>query len=313
MNKDDHIYVAGHTGLLGGGLVRVLRDQGYANLITRTHDDLELTDRRAVDAFFQAERPKYVFLAAARVGGIYRNRTYPAEMIHVNLAIQDNVIDAAYQADVKGFLFVGSACAYPRECEMPIRPESLLAGPPEATNAPFALAKIAGISMCRAYNAQYGMRFLSVIPATLYGPGDHFDANGHVVAALMARFHQAKISGSDSVAVWGTGTPRREFLYVDDAAEAMIFLMNGDGKDDLINIGGGEDMSIAKLATAVAGVVGYEGTITFDTSKPDGMLRRLLDSAQIRQLGWRPRTPLIDGLRRTYTWYVEQVGGGRLS
>jgi len=313
MNKDAHIYVAGHTGLLGGGLVRVLRGQGYANLITRTHGELELTDRRAVDAFFQAERPEYVFLAAAMAGGIYRNKTYPAEMIHVNLAIQDNVIDAAHLADVKGLLFVGSACAYPRECEMPIRPESLLAGAPEVTNAPFALAKIAGISMCRAYNAQYGTRFLSVIPATLYGPGDHFDANGHVVAALMARFHQAKVSGADTVAVWGTGRPRREFLYVDDAAEAMVFLMNGDGQDELTNIGSGEDMSIAELARAVAGVVGYERKIAFDPSRPDGMPRRLLDSGPIRQLGWRPQTPLIDGLRRTYAWYVEQMDGGRSS
>ncbi|MCJ7543627.1 MAG: GDP-L-fucose synthase [Phycisphaerae bacterium] len=304
MDKTSRIYVAGHSGLLGSGLCRVLRRQGYRNLLVCTHAELELTDRRAVEVFFAAQRPEYVFLAAAMVGGIHCNAAYPAEMIHANLAIQDNVIDVAHRAAVKGLFFPGSACAYPKHAEEPLRPEAILTGPVEPTNEPFAVAKIAGIRMCQAYNRQYGTRFLAAIPAALYGPGDHFDANGHVVAALMARFHQAKCSGAASVDVWGTGRPRREFLYVDDAAEAMVLLMNRDPGGELVNIGSGEDIALADLAGEIARVVGFTGRIVFDASRPDGIPRRLLDSTRIRQMGWRPRTALAEGLAATYEWFL---------
>ncbi len=310
MEKDSRIYVAGHTGLLGSGLCRALDREGYTNIVTRTHGELDLTDQLLVRRFFDQEKPEHVFLAAAMAGGIHRNRTYPAEMIYVNLAIQTNVIEAARLCGVKGFLFVASGCSYPRNCPMPMRPEAIGTGPLEQTNEPFAVAKIAGIRMCQACNAQYGTRFFSAIPATIYGPGDHFDANGHVVAALMARFHQGKGCQAGSVEVWGTGKCRREFIYVDDAAEAMVFLMDRPQSHDVINIGVGEDISIADLAGMIAGVVGYDGRIAFDTTRPDGMERRLMDSSVITQLGWQPRTQLADGLARTYAWYRDNFDRG---
>ncbi|MCK4603011.1 MAG: GDP-L-fucose synthase, partial [Phycisphaerae bacterium] len=304
---DSRIYVAGHTGLLGSGLCRMLGRDGYKNVVTRSHAELELTDAAAVAKFFERVHPEYVFLAAGLAGGIHRNKTQPAELIRANLAIQTNVIHQAHLHGVRKLLFVGSACAYPKHCDQPIRPETLLTGPLEPTSEAFAVAKIAGIRMCQAYNAQYGTQFIPVIPATMYGPNDHFDENGHVVSALMSRLHKAKASGSGSAAVWGTGRPQREFLYVDDVAEAMVFLMNNYNDGGLINIGAGEDISVAALAKTIAKVVGFEGRITFDTSRPDGMARRLLDSGRITQLGWHYRTPLADGLARTYAWYLQQL------
>ncbi len=308
MQKDSRIYIAGHSGLVGSGLCRALCGQGYTNVITRSHAELDLTDLAATEAFFRVEKPQYVFLAAALAGGIHRNQSQPAEMLRVNLAIQNSVIHAAWRCGVEKLLFIGSACAYPRDCPQPIGPELLLTGPLEPTNEPFALAKIAGIRMCRAYNRQYGTRFICAISATVYGPGDHFDDNGHVAAALMGRFHAARQEGRAEVAVWGTGKPRRELLFVDDLAEALIFLMDRYEENELINVGSGQDVSIAELAELIRQVVGFEGGIVFDTDRPDGMPRRLLDSSRIGEMGFRPRTSLADGLRETYAWYIQHVG-----
>ncbi len=306
MQKDSRIYIAGHTGMLGSALCNILREQGHTNLILRSHDELELTDQSAVEEFFRSQKPEYVFLAAAMAGGIDRNKSFPAEMIHTNLAIQCNVIDMARRYGVSKLLFVGSACAYPKHCQMPIVTGAMLTGPLEASNEPFALAKIAGIRMCQAYNTQYDTRFISVIPATMFGPGDHFDENGHVIAALMARFHAAKVSGDRAVEVWGTGRPLREFVYVEDAVAAMVLLMNEYEGSQVIHIGVGENVSIADLARQIASVVGFEGEIAFDTSRPDGMPERLLDSSDISDLGWRSSTSLADGLARTYAWHLAQ-------
>ena len=317
MRKDSRIFVAGSTGLLGSSLCRVLGQQGYGNLLTPSHRELDLTDGSAVDKMFVSQRPEYVFLAAAMVGGIHRNKTYPAEMTYTNLAIQTNVIHAAWRNKVAGLLFVGSASAYPKDCKMPLSAETILTSSIEPTNEPFAVAKIAGISMCHSYNRQYSTRFISVIPPTMYGPNDHFDENGHVVAALIGRFHQAKIDRDQSVGVWGTGKPRREFIYVDDAAEAMVSVISlcceplpdespFDNKSrSVINISSGQDVAISELAETIAEVVGFEGEIEFDASKPDGMMRRLLDGSEISRMGWQPKTDLNEGLAKTYAWYVE--------
>jgi len=307
MKKNSRIYVAGHTGLLGSAACRVLRQRGYANLVLRDHGELELTDQAAVDEFFRAERPEYVFLLAGLTGGIQRNNSIPAEMIHTNLAIEVNVIHLACVHGVKKLLFPGSACSYPKECPSPILPEAMMTAPLERTSEPFAVAKIAGIRMCQAYNRQYGTKFISVIPATTYGPKDHFDDGGHVVASLMARCHAAKVTGSPELAVWGTGRPRREFLYADDAAEAMAVLMETYEGSEIIHIGAGQDISIAELARQIADVVGYQGRLAFDATKPDGTSRRLLDSRRIAELGWRPRTSLTEGLRSMYSWYRQNV------
>jgi len=305
MEPTNRIYVAGHTGLLGRALVRRLADFGCSHPITRPHAELDLTDYGAARAFFEAERPEYVFLAAALVGGVFRNRTYPAEMLQVNLAIQHNVIDLCWRHAVRRLIFVGSACAYPREAPSPITPDMLLTGPVEPTNEPFAVAKIAGIRMCQAYNAQYQTRFLTAIPATLYGPYDHFDQNGHVVAGLMDRFHRAKLAGDAEVEVWGTGRPRREFVYCDDAADALILLARQADVPEVTHVAEGADVSIAELADGIRSVVGYSGRIRFDTSKPDGMPRRQMEASPIAALGWKPRVDLQEGLRRTYAWYLE--------
>jgi GDP-L-fucose synthase len=312
MDCDARIYVAGHRGLVGSALVRQLKARGYTNLITHTHAELDLTDQAAVRAFFEREKPEYVFLAAAKVGGILANNTYPAEFIRDNLAIQTNVIHEAWRAGVKRLLFLGSSCIYPRDCPQPIKEEYLLTGPLEPTNRPYAVAKIAGIEMCWAYNRQYGTQYLAVMPTNLYGPGDNYHPeNSHVIPALIRRFHEAKIKGDPSVTVWGTGTPRREFLYSDDMADACVFLMSlPDEKFDsvlnpphsappLINIGVGEDLTIRELAETIARVVGYEGKITFDPSKPDGTPRKLLDVSRLTALGWVARVSLREGLQNT--------------
>ncbi len=306
MDTADKIYVAGHRGLVGSAIVRRLQAAGYTNVIGRSSRELDLTDQRAVRDFFAAERPAQVFMCAAKVGGIHANDTYPADFIQLNQQIQTNVIDAAWRNGVRKFLFMGSGCIYPRDCPQPIREEALLTGPLEPTNAWYAIAKIAGLKTCAAFRRQYGFDAISVMPANLYGPGDNFDpANAHVIPALMRRFHEAKEDGAGQVTVWGSGTPRREFLYIDDLADAAIFAMNNYSGESHLNIGYGDDLPIAELARAIAEVVGFDGEIVQDTSMPDGTPRKLLDSGRIRDLGWRPQVDLASGLARTYAWFLE--------
>jgi len=306
---DARIYVAGHRGLVGSAIVRRLNDLGYRDLILRTHADLDLTDQAAVRDFFRRQRPSHVILAAAKVGGIHANNTYPAEFIHQNLVIQCNVIDAAYRAGVERLLFLGSSCIYPKAAPQPIREEYLLSGPLEPTNEPYSVAKIAGIKMCDSYNRQYGTRYLSVMPTNLYGPGDNFDLTGsHVLPALMRKFHEGKERGEPAVVVWGSGTPRREFLHVDDMADASVFLLGREDFSDMVNVGVGSDLTIRALAERIADVVGYRGEIRFDTSMPDGTPRKLLDVSRLRSLGWRPRIDLREGIADTYRWFLEHQG-----
>ncbi|ATE60536.1 GDP-L-fucose synthase family protein [Thauera sinica] len=315
MDRNARIYVAGHRGLVGSAIVRNLQGRGCRNLLLRTHAELDLTDAAATDAFFAQEKPEYVFLAAAKVGGIVANDTYPAEFIHDNLAIQSSIIHSAWKHGVTRLLFLGSSCIYPRLAPQPMKEEHLLTGPLEPTNRPYALAKIAGIEMCWSYNRQYGTRFLAAMPTNLYGPGDNYHPqNSHVIPALIRKFHEAKVAGSPSVTVWGTGTPRREFLYSDDMADACVFLMElpgaqfepllagdrNDGLPPLVNIGVGEDLTIRELAETVRKVVGYEGDIVFDATRPDGTPRKLMDVGRLYGMGWRPQVPLEEGLRRAY-------------
>jgi len=319
MPLDARIYIAGHRGLVGSALMRNLQASGYKNLLTRTHADLDLTSQQAVDTFFAEERPDYVFLAAARVGGIHANNTYPAEFIRDNLAIQTNIIHAAYKNNVKRLLFLGSSCIYPKLAPQPMKEEHLLTSELEPTNRPYALAKIAGIEMCWSYNRQYGTQYLAVMPTNLYGPGDNYHPqNSHVIPAMIRRFHEAKISGAPGVAVWGTGTPRREFLYSEDMADACAYLMNlpdaqfvpllgqdrNDGLPPLMNIGVGHDITIRELAEIVRDVVGYTGTLEFDTSKPDGTPRKLMDVRRLNAMGWKAQTDMRDGLVRAYRDFV---------
>lgn len=305
MEPNARIYVAGHRGLVGSAIVRRLERDGYRNLLTRSHAELDLQDERAVAAFFEAERPDYVFLAAARVGGIHANNAYPADFLRDNLQIQTNVIDAAYRAGCKKLLFLGSSCIYPKHAPQPIKEEYLLTGPLEPTNEWYAIAKIAGIKMCQAYRRQYGFLAISLMPTNLYGPNDNFDLQtSHVLPALIRKFHEAKESGADSVTVWGTGSPRREFLHVDDLADACLFLMRHYDDDALINVGCGADLEIRELAELIRGIVGFEGRIEYDTSKPDGTPRKLLDISRIRALGWSARIPLDEGIRNTYAWFL---------
>jgi GDP-L-fucose synthase len=312
MKPDTRIYVAGHRGLAGSALVRALRARGHANIIARTHAELELADPRAVATFFQAEKPEVVFLAAARVGGILANNTRPAEFIRDNLAIQTSVIHEAWRAGVRRLLFLGSSCIYPRDCPQPIREDYLLTGPLEPTNRPYAIAKIAGIEMCRAYNRQYGTQYLCAMPTNLYGPGDNYDlATSHVLPALIRRFHEAKVRGDRTVTLWGTGAPRREFLYSDDMAAACLHLMElpetrlapivNDERPPLVNVGCGTDLSIRDLALLVRTIVGTDATIEWDTSKPDGTPRKLLDVGRLSALGWKQAIGLEEGIRRSYS------------
>jgi GDP-L-fucose synthase len=315
VNKDSKIYIAGHRGLVGSALMRQLNAQGYSNVVTRTHAELDLTNQSKVADFFELEKPEYVLLAAAKVGGIYANNTYPASFIHENLAIQSNVIHQSYLNGVKRLLFLGSSCIYPKDCPQPIKEEYLLTGELEPTNRPYALAKIAGIEMCWSYNRQYGTQYLAVMPTNLYGAGDNYHLeNSHVIPALIRKFHEAKVNHQPTVTVWGTGTPKREFLYSDDMASACVFLMNladddfqpllaskrNDGLPPLLNLGSGTDLSIAELASLVKGIVGFSGDIIFDTDKPDGTVRKLMDSSRLNQLGWNFNTTLIDGLELAY-------------
>ena len=360
MNKDSRIYVAGHTGLVGSSLYRRLYADGYSNLIVRDHSDLDLTRQKEVEAFFQTEKPEYAFLAAAKVGGIMANYAYPAEFIHTNLAIQNNVIHSAWKAGIKRILFLGSSCIYPKECPQPMKEEYLLTGPLEPTNEPYAIAKIAGIKMCQAYNRQYGTQYLCVMPTNLYGPNDNFDLEtSHVLPALIRKFHLAKLAyrknwegirkdeqtygkipndvkaslGIDNafpdnlkatpdsnplVMLWGSGNPRREFLHVDDLADACVFLSGLEESTflkffdtkhvPLVNIGCGEDQTIQEIASIVSEVVGYKGRVKWDQSKPDGTFQKLLDISQIKKLGWKPTINLKNGIRGVYKWYLKAIG-----
>jgi GDP-L-fucose synthase len=306
MNEGGRIFVAGHQGLVGSGIVRRLRELGYTNLLLRTRTELDLCNQAAVEAFFAAERPEYVFLAAAKVGGILANSTYPADFLRDNLQIQVNVIESARRHGVAKLCFLGSSCIYPKLAPQPLREEYLLTGPLEPTNEWYAIAKIAGHKMCQAYARQYGFRAISLMPTNLYGPGDNFDLqNSHVLPALIRRFHEAKLRGDELFTVWGTGTPRREFLHVDDLADASVFLMQRYESDELINVGVGEDLTIAELAALVARVVGFQGRLAFDASKPDGTPRKLLDTHRINDLGWRPQISLDSGVAATYQWFLE--------
>jgi GDP-L-fucose synthase len=309
MEKDAKVYVAGHRGLVGSAIVRQLHSDGYDNLVLRTHGELELTDQAAVHRFFEHEKPEYVFLAAAKVGGIFANNTYPADFAYSNLQIQNNIVHAAWQNDVKKLLFLGSSCIYPKFAPQPMREDALLTGPLEPTNKAYAIAKIAGIIMCQSYNRQYGTNYLSVMPTNLYGPNDNYHPeNSHVLPALIRRFHEAKLRSDESVAIWGTGTPKREFLYSDDLADACIFLMNRYDDSEIVNIGSGQEVEIRELAAVIKEVVGFEGTLEFDTSKPDGTPRKLLDCSKLQGMGWQPKVSLKEGIRRAYEDFVEQFG-----
>lgn len=308
MDKDAKIYVAGHRGLVGAAIVRRLRSQGFDNLIAATSRELDLREQGAVRAFFAERKPDYVFLAAAKVGGILANDTYPAEFIYDNLMMEANVIDAAYRSGAQKLLFLGSTCIYPKLAPQPLREEYLLSGPLEPTNEWYAVAKIAGIKLCQAYQRQYGARFISAMPTNLYGPGDNFDLEkSHVMPALIRKFHEAKVAEAPSVVVWGTGKPLREFLHVDDCARACVFLMENYDDAEIVNIGTGSDISIGDLAQLVKRVVGYAGEIVFDTAKPDGTPRKLVDVGRITALGWRPEIGLEEGVADAYRWFLENV------
>ncbi len=307
MNKGSKIYVAGHRGLVGGAIVRRLRAAGHDNLVLRTSAELDLKDQAAVRAFFAAERPEVVVLAAARVGGILANDSYPADFIYDNLMIEANVIEAARQVGVRKLLFLGSTCIYPKLAPQPLKEEYLLSGPLEPTNEWYAVAKIAGIKLCQAYRRQYGCDFISAMPTNLYGPGDNFDLEkSHVMPALIRKCHEAKLRGDRTVTVWGSGRPRREFLHVDDCADACVYLLAHYDEEPIVNIGVGEDLTIRELAEMVKEVVGFEGDLVFDASKPDGTPRKLVDVTRLFGLGWRPSIGLREGIEQTYRWFLEQ-------
>ena len=306
MNLDAKIYVAGHRGLVGSAIVRNLQAKGYKNIICRTHKELDLTNQEAVRRFFEEEKPEYVFLAAAKVGGIHANNTYPADFIYENLMIQNNVIKAAHDFEVKKLLFLGSTCIYPKMAPQPIKEEYLLTGSLEETNEAYAVAKIAGLEMCKFFKRQYGDNFISCMPTNLYGPNDNFDLkNSHVLPALIRKFHEAKVNNSEAVEVWGTGTPLREFLYVDDMADACVFLMENYDGEQHVNIGTGEEVSIRKLAETVKEVVGFDGELVFNTEMPDGTPRKLTTVDKLHGLGWKHKVSLDKGIRLAYNWFLE--------
>ena len=308
MNKQAKIYIAGHRGLVGSALVRKFQELGYDNLILKTRSELNLLNQQEVADFFAVEKPEYVFLAAAKVGGIGANSTYPADFVYENIMIQTNIIHSAYKNNTKKLLFLGSSCIYPKMAEQPIKEESLLTGELEPTNDAYAIAKIAGIKMCQAYNKQYGTNYISVMPTNLYGPNDNFDLEkSHVFPALIRKFHEAKINKEAEVVVWGTGTPIREFLYVDDLAEACIYLMNNYNDDKIVNIGTGIGVTIRELAESIAKVVGYDGKLVFDTSKPDGTPIKINDVSYLNSLGWQAKTDLLSGIEKTYNWYKSKL------
>jgi GDP-L-fucose synthase len=313
IDENARIFVAGHRGLVGSALVRRLEAGGYRRLLLRTREQLDLTEQSAVRRFFDEERPEVVILAAARVGGIYANSTHPAAFIRENLLIQDNVIDSAYRTGVRKFVFLGSSCIYPKLAPQPIQEDSLLTGPLEPTNEWYAIAKIAGVKLCQALRREFAFDAISLMPTNLYGQGDNFDLqSAHVLPALIRRIHEAKLRGDPSVVVWGTGTPRREFLHVDDLAEAVLYLLQAYSGEPIVNIGWGEDVTIRELAELIVSVIDYKGRLEFDSSKPDGTPRKLLDVSRLAALGWRPRIPLRTGIESTYAWFSENLVGARL-
>ncbi|MGG7058071.1 GDP-L-fucose synthase family protein [Clostridium tertium] len=308
MDKNSKIYVAGHRGLVGSAIVRKLQGKGYTNILGKTHKELDLMSSMEVENFFKEEKPEYVFLAAAKVGGIYANSIYPADFIYENLQIQNNVIGNSYKYGVKKLMFLGSSCIYPKMCPQPIKEEYLLSGYLEETNEAYALAKIVGLKMCEFFNKQYGTNYISVMPTNLYGPYDNFQPeNSHVMPALIRRFHEAKVSGKKEVVVWGSGTPLREFLYSEDMADACIYLMENYEGNDFFNIGTGKEITIQDLSELIKEVVGYEGKIVFDTTKPDGTPRKLLDVSKLENAGWKYKMELKDGIREAYKWFMENV------
>ena len=307
MKINSRIYVAGHRGLVGSAIIRALEQNGFENLITRTHAELELLDAVAVQEFFAETKPEFVFLAAAKVGGIHANSTYPADFMRENLLVQTNVIHEAWRHGVEKLMFLGSSCIYPKLCPQPIKEEYLLTGELESTNDAYALAKIAGIKTCQSYNQQYGTKFFSVMPTNLYGINDNFHPeNSHVLPALIRKFHEAKLSNAETVSIWGNGTARREFLHTDDLAEAVLFLMENYDDSEIINVGCGEDQTIRELAETIQKVVGFSGRLDFDTSYPNGTPQKILDISKINSLGWKPRIPLKEGLKQVYRWYAAQ-------
>ena len=307
MKINSRIYVAGHRGLVGSAIYRLLKKRGFENLIIRTHSELELMDAVAVQNFFEETKPEFVFLAAAKVGGIHANSTYPADFMRENLIVQTNVIHESWRNGVEKLMFLGSSCIYPKLCPQPISEESLLTGELEPTNEAYALAKIAGIKTCQSYNQQYGTNFISAMPTNLYGINDNFHPeNSHVLPALIRRFHEAKLADSESVSIWGTGNPRREFLHSDDLADAVLFLMENYNDSEIVNVGCGEDQTIRVLAETISEVVGYSGSLAFDSTRPDGTPQKVLDISKIRALGWTPEIPLKKGLEQVYQWYLSQ-------
>lgn len=313
LNSAAKIYVAGHAGLVGSAIVTRLKQLGYNNIITRARAELDLVNQAAVHEFMRSVKPDYIFLAAAKVGGIVANNTYPADFLYQNLLIESNLIHAAYESGVKRMLFLGSSCIYPKECAQPMREDYLLTGPLEATNEPYAIAKIAGIKLCEAYNRQYGTEYVSAMPTNLYGPNDNFDLqNSHVLPALIRKMHEAKQRGEGRVVVWGTGKPRREFLHVNDLADACCFLMRHPENAGVFNIGSGQEVTIKELAELIGSVVGYTGEVQFDTDKPDGTFRKLLDVTRLTNLGWQAQTNLREGILRTYEWYLGNYQQARL-
>ncbi len=308
MNKNSKIYIAGHKGLVGSAIVRRLIDEGYENIITKSRDELDLLNKEKVSQFFKKETPEYIFLAAAKVGGILGNSKYPADFIYQNLEIQNNILHNAHINNVKKLIFLGSSCIYPKMSQQPIKEEYLLTGSLEETNKPYAIAKIAGIIACESYNRQHGTRFIPVMPTNLYGPNDNFDLEtSHVLPALLRKFHEAKINSQDSVSVWGTGSASREFLHVDDLADALVFLMKNHYDNEMVNIGTGQDLSIKQVAELIGNIVGFKGNIKWDTSKPDGTPRKLLDVDKLRSLGWRHQIELEQGLKDYYRWFLENI------
>lgn len=308
MNISDKIFVAGHRGMVGSSIVRLLKILGYTNILTSSKSELDLTNQQSVNNWFEINKPDYVFLAAAKVGGILSNKTYPANFIYDNLMIQTNIIHASYVNKVKKLLFLGSSCIYPKENPIPIKENRLLNAPLESTNEAYALSKIAGLKMCEHYNNQYGCNFISVMPCNLYGPNDCFDLEKcHVLPALINKYHSAKLKNDTKISVWGTGIARREFLYVDDLSEALYFVMQTYNKNEFINIGSGYEITMKELFNTISDVVEYKGDIEFDTSKPDGTISKLIDSTRINELGWKPNTSLRDGIKTTYNWYISNL------
>jgi GDP-L-fucose synthase len=313
ITRTSRVYVAGHRGLVGAAVVRALQRQGYQNIIVRAHAELDLTDQAGVRKFFEAERPQAVIMAAARVGGIQANNSHPALFIRDNLLMQDNVIDSAYRFGVGKFVFLGSSCIYPKLAPQPIKEDYLLTGPLEPTNEWYAVAKIAGLKMCQAFRREYDFNAISLMPTNLYGPGDNFDLqSSHVLPALIRRFHDAKMRGDGTVTVWGTGTPRREFMHVDDLADAVLYLLHHYDAEPIVNIGWGEDVTIKELAELIMSVIDYTGRLHFDTTKPDGTPRKLLDVSRLTELGWRPKIALRRGIEATYAWFTEHSADARL-